>query len=257
MSEVILKAENLEKAFGGLKILHGVEFEVREGQRLALIGPNGAGKSTLLNTIGGQGPATGGKITFYGKDITYMSPNQRLHVGMGRSFQVNNLFWQMSVKMNMMIALYGGEENHLRLFKVLEHRRDLSDEAERMLEIAGLLKYKNDPPTLLSYGEQRLLEMVMGFAAKPKMVLLDEPSAGLPTAEVGAFTKILQELAGDTTLLFCAHDMDLVFSLADEIMVLYFGKIIAKASPSEIAANPKVQEIYLGGDDDTYDEAHH
>ena len=254
--DVILKAENLEKAFGGLKILQGVEFDVKEGQRLALIGPNGAGKSTLLNTIGGQGPATGGKITFYGHDITYMAPNKRLHVGIGRSFQVNNLFWQMSVKMNMMIALYGAENNHLRFVQVLEHRKDLADEAERLLEIGGLLQYKNQPPTLLSYGEQRILEMVMGFAAKPKMILLDEPSAGLPTAEVDLFIDRLKKLAGDTTVLFCAHDMDLVFALADEIMVLYFGKIIAKGPPKEIAADAKVQEIYFGGDDDTYDQAH-
>lgn len=254
--EVILKAEKLEKAFGGLKILQGVDFDVKEGQRLALIGPNGAGKSTLLNTIGGQGPATGGKITFYGHDITHMPPNRRLHVGMGRSFQVNNLFWQMSVKMNMMLALFGREENHLRFFQVLESRKDLAEEAENLLEIAGLIQYKNDSPMLLSYGEQRMLEMVMGFASKPKMILLDEPSAGLPTAEVDIFIERLRKLAGNTTMLFCAHDMDLVFALADEIMVLYFGKIIAKGPPKEIAADTKVQEIYLGGDDDTYDQAH-
>ena len=115
---------------------------------------------------------------------------------------------------------------------------------------------RNESPTLLSYGEQRLLELLMAFTAKPKLVLLDEPSAGLPTAEVELFTQRLRALAGDTTLLFCAHDMDLVFALADEIMVLYFGQIIAKGPPKEIASNPKVQEIYLGGDDDTYDKAH-
>ncbi|MCD8255899.1 MAG: ABC transporter ATP-binding protein [Oscillospiraceae bacterium] len=256
MREVILKAEKLEKAFGGLKILHGVDFDLKEGERLALIGPNGAGKSTLLNTIGGQGPATAGKITFYGNDITNLSPNKRLHLGLGRSFQVNNLFWQPSVLMNVMMALYGGETSHLHMFRRLEKRADLVDEAERLLDIAGLLQYKDEPPTLLSYGEQRMLEMVMGFAAKPKLVLLDEPSAGLPTAEVDSFIKILRRLAGNTALLFCAHDMDLVFALADEIMVLYYGTIISKGPPSEIAADSKVQEVYLGGEDDTYDKAH-
>ena len=256
MSDVILKVERLEKSFGGLKILQGIDFEVKPGQKLALIGPNGAGKSTLLNCIGGQGPATAGKITFCGRDITKMPPNKRLHVGMGRSFQVNNLFWHTTVLDNVVMALYCAEPSQIHMVQRLEKRTDLREEAERLVRLGGLWEHRNDRPPLLSYGEQRLLEMLLGFAAKPKMILLDEPSAGLPTAEVDAFIKILRGLAGDTTLLFCAHDMDLVFALADEIMVLYFGKIIAKGPPGDIANDPKVQEIYLGGDDDTYDQAH-
>ncbi len=256
MSDVILKVENLEKSFGGLRILTDVNFDVKAGQKLALIGPNGAGKSTLLNTIGGQGPATGGTITFDGHDITHLAPNKRLHLGLGRSFQVNNLFWGTTVMMNVIMALYGAENKHIRMFSILEKRPEMLAEAERLLKLVDLWDMRNESPTLLSYGEQRLLELLMAFTAKPKLVLLDEPSAGLPTAEVELFTQRLRALAGDTTLLFCAHDMDLVFALADEIMVLYFGQIIAKGPPKEIASNPKVQEIYLGGDDDTYDKAH-
>ena len=241
MSDVILKVENLEKSFGGLRILTDVNFDVKAGQKLALIGPNGAGKSTLLNTIGGQGPATGGKITFDGNDITHLAPNKRLHLGLGRSFQVNNLFWGTTVMMNVIMALYGAENKHIRMFSILEKRPELLAEAERLLKLVDLWDMR---------------ELLMAFTAKPKLVLLDEPSAGLPTAEVELFTQRLRALAGDTTLLFCAHDMDLVFALADEIMVLYFGQIIAKGPPKEIASNPKVQEIYLGGDDDTYDKAH-
>ena len=253
MEDIILTAKNLEKSFGGLKILKDVNFDVKRGEKLALIGPNGAGKSTLLNTIGGQGPATGGTIMFDGVNITKMSPNQRLHYGMGKSFQVNNLFWQFDVYTNIMMAIYGATKNHLNFFTRFKNNKNIQDRGEYLLTTIGMFDKRHENPGSLSYGEQRMLEMAMAFAAKPKMVCLDEPSAGLPTAEVGKFIEILNELAKDTTLLFCAHDMDLVFALADEIMVLYFGDIIARGEPQAIAEDPKVREIYLGGADDTYD----
>lgn len=251
----MLKVENLTKSFGGLKVLSGVSFEVQAGEKLALIGPNGAGKSTLLNTIGGQGPATSGNISFAGKSITYYTPNKRLHLGMGRSYQANNLFWHLTVLDNILLSLYGAEKSHFHLLKVLENRADLLEEAESFLSAVNLWEKRYEVPPTLSYGEQRLLELLMAFTSKPQMVLLDEPSAGLPTAEAFAFVEIVRNLAKDTTLLFCAHDMDLVFSLADNIMVLYFGQIIAKGSPQEITANPKVQEIYLGSEDDSLEAA--
>ena len=133
-------------------------------------------------------------------------------------------------------------------------KKDLLEEAERLLKTINMWDKREESPTLLSYGEQRMLEMLLAYASKPDIILLDEPSAGLPTAEVGAFTQTLRKLNGDTTMLFVAHDMDLVFSLADSIIVLYFGQIIAHVTPEDIANNPKVQEIYLGsGEDDTYD----
>lgn len=260
---MILEISNLDKAFGGLKILQNVNLDIKRGEKMALIGPNGAGKSTLLNTIGGQGPATSGKIMFNtmdkkgnltSYDVTHMSPNKRLHLGIGKSFQVNNLFWQMNILQNVMLALYGAEENHMRLLNILDNRTDLLEKAEKLLKTINLWDKREESPTLLSYGEQRMLEMLLAYASEPSIILLDEPSAGLPTAEVGAFIKTLKELNGDTTMLFVAHDMDLVFNLADSISVLYFGQIIAQGTPEEIANNPKVQEIYLGADEDsTYD----
>jgi len=246
----ILKVEHLEKSFGGLKVLQDVSFEVKPGQKLALIGPNGAGKSTLLNAIGGQGPPTAGTVILDGVDITHMKPNRRLHTGLGRSYQVNNLFWHLSVLDNILLALYGREKNHGRMLKVLEKRKDFLEEAEVLLTTVGLWDKRHEAPPMLSYGEQRMLELALAFTSNPKIVLLDEPSAGLPTAEAFAFVDIVRKLAKDIPLLFCAHDMDLVFSLADSIMVLYFGKIIAHGTPEEISANPKVQEIYLGSEDD-------
>lgn len=246
----LLKVGNLVKSYGGLKVLTGVSFEVENGEKLALIGPNGAGKSTLLNAIGGQGLASGGEIIFEGNDVTYMPPNQRLHIGMARSYQVNNLFWHLSILDNILLALHGAEAGHFHMIRILEKRPDMLEKAERLLTTVGLWEKRRLVPPVLSYGEQRLVELLLAFTSNPKIVLLDEPSAGLPTAEAIAFADTVRELAKDTALLFCAHDMDLVFNLADKIMVLYFGTIIAYGTPKEISEDPKVQEIYLGEDDE-------
>jgi len=245
----MLNVESLAKSFGGLKVLTDVSFSVEPGEKLALIGPNGAGKSTLFNVICGQLSASGGKVEFNGKDITNLAPNMRLHLGLSRSYQQNNLFWHLSILDNILLALYGEETNHLRMLKPLDSRGELMERAEELLKTVDLWQMRYELPTILSYGEQRLLELLMAFTSRPKMVLLDEPSAGLPTAEAAAFADTIRRLAKDTTLLFCAHDMDLVFHLADTIMVLYGGKIIAKGPPNEIKENAKVQEIYLGSED--------
>jgi len=242
----LLKVEKLCKSFGGLQVLTDVSFEIQKGEKVALIGPNGAGKSTLLNAVGGQLPVNNGRIDFNGKQITFLTPNKRLRLGMGRSYQANNLFWHLTVLDNVLLALFGAEKVHIRMLKILEHRKDLLEEAERLLTAIGLWNKRHEVPPTLSYGENRLVELLLAFTSKPDVVLLDEPSAGLPTAEAFAFADTVRDLAKDTALLFCAHDMDLVFSLADTIMVLYFGEIIARGTPQEIAANPRVQEIYLG-----------
>ena len=244
-----LRVEDLAKSFGGLRVFSGVTFSVEPGERLALIGPNGAGKSTLLNVIGGQLPASGGDVFLGEKRITRMSPHKRLHAGLGRSYQMNNLFFHQSVRDNVLLAVYGAGGSHYQMWSALEKRKDCVDEAERLLHAAGLGDRRLEPLHTLSYGEQRMVELLAAFASKPQLVLLDEPSAGLPTAEAAAFADVIRRLAGDTTLIFCAHDMDLVFNLADMIMVLYDGRILTKGLPQEIAADPKVREIYLGGDE--------
>ncbi len=245
----VLRVERLSRHFGGLSVLTDVSFAVEAGEKLALIGPNGAGKTTLINTIGGQLPASGGRIFLEDRDITKLSPNRRLHMGVGRSFQINNLFFELSVLDNVLLALHGAERHHLRMFQRLESRAELLEEAESKLELVGLADRRHEPLQVQSYGDQRLVELLCAFSGKPKIVLLDEPSAGLPTAEAAVFADVIRRLAGDTTVLFCAHDMDLVFNLADQIMVLYSGEIMTKGSPKEVSADPKVQEIYLGSDD--------
>ena len=199
--------------------------------------------------IGGQLSVSGGHIYLEGRNITKLSPNRRLHMGVGRSFQINNLFFELSVLDNVLLALHGAERHHLRMFQRLERRTELLEEAESKLELVGLADKRHESLQVQSYGDQRLVELLCAFSGKPKIVLLDEPSAGLPTAEAAAFADVIRRLAGDTTVLFCAHDMDLVFNLADQIMVLYSGEIMTKGSPKEVSADPKVQEIYLGSDD--------
>jgi branched-chain amino acid transport system ATP-binding protein len=244
----VLDVQKLSKHFGGLRVLHEVTFSLAAGEKLALIGPNGAGKTTLLNVIGGQLPASSGSITLDGKHLTHLPAHKRPHLGLGRSYQVNNLFFESSVLDNVLFALYGGERWHFRLWARLEGRKDLLEQAEELLRVVGLYEKRIEPLRTLSYGDQRLVELALAYSSHPKVVLLDEPSAGLPTAEASAFADVIRRLSGDISLLFCAHDMDLVFNLADSIMVLNFGEIIAKGLPEEISANEDVQACYLGVD---------
>jgi branched-chain amino acid transport system ATP-binding protein len=245
MKMAILEVENLSKNFGGLKVLNKVSFTVEAGEKLAVIGPNGAGKTTLLNVLGGQLSATNGKVFLAGKQITSLTPNNRLHLGLSRSYQLNNLFFNLSLLDNVLLALYGAEKFHFQMLRSLE-RKDLLNKSHRLLATVGLWEKRNDILNTLSYGDQRLVELLSAFTSEPKLVLLDEPSAGLPTAEASAFVDVIRKLSASATLVFCAHDMDLVFNLADRIMVLCFGDVIACGLPQEISGNPKVQEIYLG-----------
>jgi branched-chain amino acid transport system ATP-binding protein len=249
----ILRVEGLSKSFGGLQVLRDISFGVEAGEKIAIIGPNGAGKTTLFNVLGGQLPVTGGHIFLEGEEITHLTPHRRLHLGLARSYQLNNLFFNLSLLDNMLLALYGAERSHIQMFRSLDHRNDLLTLAQNLLEPMDLWEKRVDVVATLSYGDQRLLEIVFALASNPKLVLLDEPSAGLPTAEAATFANKIRDLSGKRTLIFCAHDMDLVFNLADKIMVLYFGQIIAQGHPQEIKANPKVQEIYLGSEEPSGD----
>jgi branched-chain amino acid transport system ATP-binding protein len=245
----ILEVINLSKNFGGLKVLNNISFAVETGEKLALIGPNGAGKTTLLNVLGGQLSASSGKVLLAGKQVTSLPPNRRLHLGMSRSYQINNLFFNLSLLDNILLAFYGTEKFHFQMLRSLEQRKDLLAKSKKLLETAELWEKRFDILGTLSYGDQRLVELLAAFTSEPKIVLLDEPSAGLPTAEASVFANIIRKLSVNTTLIFCAHDMDLVFNLADKIMVLYFGDIIASGLPQEISINPKVREIYLGDEE--------
>ena len=242
----MMTIESVSKNFGGLQVLERLSFSIEPGQKLAIIGPNGAGKTTLFNVLSGQLPASDGRIRFMDRDITHYSPNRRLHLGLARSFQINSLFPELTLVDNMLLALHGARYPHFRFFRSMRSRRDLYSRAEELLGSIGLWEMKDSPVSSLSYGDQRLLEVAFGVASEPRLLLLDEPTAGLSTAEAMDFDNTIRKLLGDATLFFCAHDMDLVFNLADRILVLYYGKLIAEGGPDEIKANPKVKEIYLG-----------
>lgn len=245
----VLRVEGLSKNFGGLQALQGLSFTVEAGDKLAIIGPNGAGKTTLLNVLSGQLPATAGRLYLLGQEITRLPSHRRLHLGLARSFQLNNLFFNLRLIDNMLLALQGAQYPHFQMFRSINARTDVLATAQNLLESMDLWEKRFAPVAALSYGEQRRVEIAFALASKSKLLLLDEPSAGLATAEAMAFADTIRNLLEDTALVFCAHDMDLVFNLADHIMVLYFGQIIAQGLPQEIQADPRVKEIYLGSEE--------
>lgn len=242
----MMTMESVSKNFGGLQVLERISFSIETGQIVAMIGPNGAGKTTLFNVLGGQLPASGGSIRFMDQDITCLAPHRRLHLGLARSFQINSLFPKLTLMDNILLALHGAQHPHFRFFRSMKSRRDLYSRAEELMGPIGLWEMRDSPVSSLSYGDQRLLEVAFGLASEPRLLILDEPTAGLSTAEAVDFESTIRHLLGGATLFFCAHDMDLVFNLADRILVLYYGKLIAEGSPEEIKANPEVKEIYLG-----------
>jgi branched-chain amino acid transport system ATP-binding protein len=241
-----LRVEGLSKEFGGLVAVNRITMHVNEGEHLALIGPNGAGKSTLFNLLGGQLRPSSGMVLFEGKDITGLSPNQRTHIGIARTFQILNLLKELTVIENMLLALQGTKSSRFQLIRPMKRYRKLFSHAETLLGPIGLWHRRNDIVRTLSYGEQRKLEIVLSLASKPKLLLLDEPSCGLTAAESSDITEAINQLEQGITVMFVAHDMDLVFGVAQRIIVLHYGNIIAEGHPDEIQNDPKVREIYMG-----------
>jgi len=249
----VLRVEGISKYFGGLQVLHDISFAAETGEKLAIIGPNGAGKTTLFGVIGGQLPVTDGRVYLSGREITALSPHRRLHLGLARSFQLNNLFFNLTLIDNMLLALKGAQHPHFRMFRPMNAHTDLLATARELLESMGLWEMRFAPVSALSYGDQRRLEIAFALASNPKLVLLDEPSAGLTTADAMVFADTIRNLLRDTVLIFCAHDMDLVFNLADRVMVLHYGQIIADGTCDEIKRDSKVREIYLGSEESSED----
>ncbi len=247
MTKETLKVENLSKAFGGAHVLEGIFFSVKAGECVAIIGPNGAGKTTLLNLVSGELQPTSGIIYLFGQMATNQSVQHRVRLGLGRCFQINSLFHGLTVLDNLLLALKSSQSHYFQVFRPMTTYTNLLVEAKQLLGFIGLQEKKNVLISDLSYGEQRRLEVALGLATRPKLLLLDEPSAGLSSnEEITSLVNILSGLTKDISIVFVAHDMDLVFRLAHRVIVLYYGQIIAQGTPDEIQVNPKVQEIYLG-----------
>lgn len=243
-----LRLDRLSKNFGGLRVLTDLSLTVEAGEYVALIGPNGAGKTTLLNVITGELSANSGWLYLFGKDITAMPAHQRIQAGLGRSFQITRLFYDLTVIDNVSLALQAISPSRYQMFRQAASYGEVFTEAERLLKAIDLWDKKDELAAGISYGEQRKLEIVLSMASKPKVLLMDEPTSGLAPAEIDEFINMLKALAAGTTLVFAAHDMDVVFDLAHRVIVLYFGQIIAEGTPQQIQSNPKVREIYLGTD---------
>lgn len=241
-----VRVEELSKDFGGVHALRNIAFCVEVGERLVIIGPNGAGKTTLFNLINGQLSATGGRIYLHGQEVTGMAIDRRAHLGLARSFQAANLFSNLKVIDNALLALQGTQSFRFQMFRSIMAYTDIFAKAQELLETVGLWEKRDELVKDLGHGEQKKLEIALSVSSEPKLLLLDEPTAGLTAAESSEVVDMIHNLGIDITVLIVAHDMDLVFGVADRIIVLHYGEIIAEGTPEEIQANSRVKEIYMG-----------
>ncbi|MFQ8430869.1 ABC transporter ATP-binding protein [Amaricoccus sp. W119] len=235
MAAVILEARGLTKRFGGLTAVDGVDFDLNRGEIHALIGPNGAGKTTFVSLLCGRIEPTSGTIRFESRDITGMPAHARVRLGIAYTFQITSIFPRLTAFGNVELAAQ-------RLGAA-----ELAQRTEAALERVGLGPEARDRAGDLSYGHQRLVEIAMGLALEPRLLILDEPTQGLANAEIERFKDVVRALVPETTILLIEHNMDLVMSLAERITVLNFGAKLAEGTPDEIRANPAVQAAYLGG----------
>jgi branched-chain amino acid transport system ATP-binding protein len=244
-----LRVEDLTKDYGGVRAVRHISFSIETGEHLAIIGPNGAGKTTLFNLLDGQLPPTTGRVYLFGQEITHKAPHQRAHLGIARSFQVTSLFLNLTTLENILLALQGTRPSRFQMFRSATAYEHLYAKAQELLDSMDLWRKKDDPVHAISYGEQRKLEMALSLASKPKLLLLDEPSTGLTTTESADITSRIRNLGGDITVILVAHDMDLVFGVAERIIVLHYGEIIAEGTSEQISTDPKVREIYMGSEE--------
>ncbi len=247
-AEPILELKALSKSFHGLHAVRDVTLQLMPGDRKAIIGPNGAGKTTLFNVITGIYAATSGSIFLFGQDVTRWPSHRRSTTGMARTFQVTSLFPMLSVLDNVLLAINGPLPSKFVMWRLDTSYREMYDKAYRLLEQAAFLDRKDAEVQNLSHGEQRQLEIVLGLASDPKILLLDEPAAGLSSGESTEMTEFLMKLDPKLAILLIEHDMDVVFDVADQISVLHFGQILETGTPENIKKSSRVQEIYLGTD---------
>ena len=248
---VVLHVADVHKRFGGLHALADIDLEVEEGQTHAIIGPNGAGKSTLLNVIIGKLAPTSGQVVFDGTILTGRTPHQINQLGIARVFQTPEIFADLSVLHNVMIPALAKRDGAFRLNMLgsLEHEKSVRAEAEHMLEDVGMLSSREDHAGSLSRGDKRRMELAMCLIQHPRLLLLDEPTAGMSRHDTNTTIELLKKIKKrGMTKVIIEHDMHVVFSLADKISVLAQGRIIADGTPDQVRGNPKVQEAYLGGE---------
>ncbi len=245
-SGAVLQLKGLCKSFGGLRAVHDVNLSILPGDRKAIIGPNGAGKTTLFNLVTGVLPVTSGEVLLFGRDVGTWPTHRRTALGMARTFQVTSLFPKLTVLDNVLLAIKGLRRSKYVMWRPLSSYRDVHDKAQRLLENAGYWERRDVEVRNLSHGEQRQIEIVLGLSSDPKVLLLDEPAAGLSSGESQEMADFLKRLDPTLAILLIEHDMDVVFDFADHISVLHFGEVVEEGATARIRASEKVREIYLG-----------
>lgn len=248
MTAAALETRNLVKRFGGFVATNDVSLSIAKGSRHALIGPNGAGKTTLINLLTGVLRADGGKILLSGEEITGTPAHARVGRGLSRTFQINQLFGDFTPLQSVMLAIGERKGHGSYALRAISSDRDVAEEAAALLERFHLADEMDRPTTSLAYGKQRLLEIALAIAARPKVLLLDEPAAGVPEEERHDVIRIVRDLPPEVTIVLIEHDMDLVFSFADRISVLVAGAVFAEGTVSDIARDTRVRSVYLGED---------
>ncbi len=246
MNVPILKVAHLSKSYGGVRAVANVSFEVVSGERLAIIGPNGAGKTTCFNMLNGQLAPDQGKVEFEGRDIAGLKPRQVWRLGVGRTFQITETFGSMTVRENVQTALLS---RHRRLRSLLTlAARAYANEADALLARVGVLDLAARACAVLAYGDLKRVELAIALANRPRLLLMDEPTAGMSPRERGELMRLTSELARRESIavLFTEHDMDVVFNHAERILVLNQGELIADGRPTEVRVDPRVREVYLG-----------
>jgi branched-chain amino acid transport system ATP-binding protein len=243
-----LTIDNVSKNFGGVAALSGVSLGIEPGERRVLLGPNGAGKTTLFHTISGNVAPSAGRIALFGDDITRLRPDRRAQLGLARTFQITNLFPRLTVHDSVLLALDGASGGGMRLMHSPSRDRDMDAQARRLLDRWGLAEASSRIVRTLSYGEQRQLEIALALAGKPRVLLLDEPTAGLSPAETRRVVAMVHELPRDMTIVMIEHDMDVAFEFADRIAVMHLGRLIAEGDQAAIRSNQQVTDIYLGAE---------
>ena len=241
-----LQVSGLKKAFGGVPAMNDVSLQVMPGERRLIIGPNGAGKTTLFNLITGDLPRDAGTIRLFGEDISRLQPHQRAHRGLARTYQIITLFPKDSLEHNIVLSLLGASTTRWRVFRPLAARADLYREARRVLRMVGLDHLAARSISEVAYGEKRRVEIAMALARKPKVLLLDEPLAGLSREERITMAELIAAIPREMTVVMIEHDMDSALDLAERITVLHYGSVIVEGTRAEVVTDPKTREVYLG-----------
>ncbi len=244
--ENALEVVNLQKAFGGLVVTQGVSLAIQSGERRLIIGPNGAGKTTLFNQISGELRPNSGQIRLFGADITQLTPYKRAHCGLSRTYQIITLFTGDTIEHNVTLGLLGLRPSRWQMWRPVSYYGDLATEARRILDAVGLLHLAAHPVSDIAYGEKRRVELAMALAQNPRVLLLDEPLAGLSNTERAQVKSLIASIPRETTVVMIEHDMDTALDLAETVTLLDYGRVIVDGDRDSVMADERTREVYLG-----------